>query len=97
MRAMIPSHINVKMSGKRSGFIYAQKRPWVLHFLDKQKEVLYRDVLMLRSHGCEGAVPRRTGRNQNYDNSKILRIRMVAFQAVYFYWIPAQGRYDEKV
>jgi hypothetical protein len=34
----------------------AHERPWVLHFLDKQKKVLYMDVLMLRSHGCEGAV-----------------------------------------
>jgi hypothetical protein len=35
----------------------ARERPWVLHFLDKQKrKVLYMDVLMLRSHGCEGAV-----------------------------------------
>jgi len=28
MRAMISSHINVKMSCKRSGFIYAQERPF---------------------------------------------------------------------
>ena len=29
---------------------------WLLHFLDKQRKVLYMDVLILRSHGCEGAV-----------------------------------------
>ncbi len=36
---------------------------WFLHFLDKQQKVLYMDVLMLRSHGCEGAATRRKGRN----------------------------------
>jgi len=38
---------------------------WVLHFLDKQRKVLYMDVLMLRSHGCERAATRHQDENNN--------------------------------
>ena len=36
---------------------------WLLHFMDKQQKVLYMDILMLRSHACEGAATCRKGQN----------------------------------
>jgi len=59
---------DVQISGTKTGSLVSAGHDiggvffsWLLHFLDKQQKVLYRDVLMLRSHGCEGAATRHRG------------------------------------
>ena len=58
--AWMPNHCGRRKQVVDEGIPQGQVTGGVLllgyFLLDEQQEVLYRNVLMLRSHGCEGAV-----------------------------------------
>jgi len=58
---------DVQISGTKTGSLVSAGHDiggvffsWLLHFLDKQQ-----NVLMLRSHGCEGAATRHEGETKS--------------------------------